>query len=80
MNRVRIRTAATPYDDNAATVWADVTEGEDVGGTTVQLLHAYPDLEPVVGWWLAYNARDYEVTAVSGEKPYQLTCTLKGGA
>ncbi len=80
MSRVRIRLAATEYDDNAATVWADVTEGEVAGEVTVQLLHPYPDLEPGVGWWLAYNARDYELTQVSTEKPYQLACTLKGGA
>ncbi len=78
MSRVRIRLASTPYDDNAATVSADVTEDGDA--LTVQLLHAYPDLEPVVGWWLAYNARDYELKQVSTEKPYQLACTLKGGA
>ncbi len=72
MSRVQVCLAPTEYDD-AQPVWADVVAYED-GTLAVRLPPVYP--YPTVGWWLAYNGRDYEVTRADGNV---LFCTLKGG-
>ncbi len=78
--RKRIRLAAVPHDPDGANVWADVTgDGEEIN---VELLHAYPDLHPAVGWWLECEGKEYEVTTTLTPEgqPVAMICKPKGGA
>lgn len=74
MTRVQVTLAPTEYDE-APAVWADAVAYED-GTLLVTLPPGYRDPAPAVGWWLAFNGRDYEVTRADGNL---LACVLKGG-